>query len=353
MQTLLPYLKLASERRGSDLFFTPGAPPMLKIDGEMHAVGRTIMNGELLAGLAAEMLTPEQLETLGRQRELDCAIEAAECGRFRANLFYQRGQIAFVLRVVRSDVPRLDDLGVPEVLKSLMLHKRGLILVVGAAGSGKSTTLAGMINHRNEEASGHILTIEDPIEFVHPNLRSIVNQREVGQDTLSYDRALVGAMREAPDVILIGEIRTRETMDACVQLANTGHLALSTLHANNAPQALQRIVNLYPQDRRDQLYLDLSLTLRAIVSQRLVRRRDGRRCAAVEVLMNTPLVQDLIQSRRIDEIRQAMDQSSSPGMQTFDQSLYKLYTQGLIELDEALDNADSRTNLEAKINFGA
>lgn len=352
MQSLLPYLKLAFERKGSDLFFTPGAPPMLKIEGEMHAVGRTVMTGAMLADISAELLTPEQLARFTVERELDCALEAGEFGRFRLNLFFQRNQVAFVLRHVKATVPRLDELNMPEVLKSLVMHKRGLVLVVGAAGSGKSTTLAAMLNHRNEESSGHILTIEDPIEFVHPNLRSIVNQREVGQDTLSYERALVGAMREAPDVILIGEVRTRETMDSCVQLANTGHLALSSLHANNAPQALQRIVNLYPQDRRDQLYLDLSLTLRAIVSQRLVRRKDGRRCAAVEVLVNTPLIQDLIVSRRIDEVRAAMEQSSSPGMQTFDQSLYRLYKQGLIELDEALDNADSRTNLEAKINFG-
>jgi len=230
--------------------------------------------------------------------------------------------------------------------------KRGMILMVGATGSGKTTTLAAMIGHRNENAAGHILTIEDPIEFIHPNRRSIINQREVGMDTESYDRALVSSLREAPDVIQVGEVRKRETMDAVIQLANTGHLAISTLHANNAYQALQRIVNLYPDTLRDQLYLDLSLTLRAIVSQRLVRGKDGRRIAAVEVMVNTPFVQDLILSRRIEEIRHAMDQSSDKGMQTFDQSLYGLYKDGKIELEEALTNADSRTNLEAKINFG-
>jgi twitching motility protein PilU len=227
-----------------------------------------------------------------------------------------------------------------------------MILMVGATGSGKTTTLAAMIGHRNENAAGHILTIEDPIEFMHPNKRSIINQREVGLDTESYDRALVSSLREAPDVIQVGEVRKRETMDAVIQLANTGHLAISTLHANNAYQALQRIVNLYPDNLRDQLYLDLSLTLRAIVSQRLVRGKDGRRLAAVEVMVNTPFVQDLILSKRIDEIRHAMDQSSDKGMQTFDQSLYRLYQAGKIDLEEALNNADSRTNLEAKINFG-
>lgn len=352
MIKLLPYLKLAADKNGSDLFFTSGAPPMLKIEGEMLAVGKTLLTEEFLKDLIYSVLTPVQQARLASELELDLALQAGALGRFRANLFYQRGSIGMVLRHVKAEVPQLDALDLPEVLKSLVMHKRGLILMVGAAGSGKSTTLAAMINHRNEHAGGHILTVEDPIEFVHANRRSIVNQREVGQDTHSYERALVSAMREAPDVVLIGEVRTRETMDACVQLANTGHLALSSLHANNAAQALQRIVNLYPQDRRDQLYLDLSLTLRAIVSQRLVRRKDGKRCAAVEVLINTPFVQDLILHRRIDEIPQAMDQSSSSGTQTFDQSLHQLWKRGLIELEEALDNADSRSNLEAKINFG-
>ncbi|MDB5972367.1 MAG: PilT/PilU family type 4a pilus ATPase [Hydrocarboniphaga sp.] len=352
MIKLLPYLKLAADKNGSDLFFSNGAPPMLKIEGEMLAVGKTILTEEFLRDLIYSVLTPGQQAQLARELELDLALQTGSLGRFRVNVFYQRGAISMVLRHVKAEVPQLDALDLPEALKPLIMQKRGLILMVGAAGSGKSTTLAAMINHRNENAGGHILTIEDPIEFVHPNRRSIVNQREVGQDTHSYERALISAMREAPDVVLIGEVRSRETMDACVQLANTGHLALSSLHANNASQALQRVVNLYPQDRRDQLYLDLSLTLRAVVSQRLVRRKDGKRCAAVEVLINTPFMQDLILNRRIDEIPQAMDQSSQGGMQTFDQSLHQLWKRGLIELDEALDNADSRSNLEAKINFG-
>ena len=352
MIKLLPYLKLAADKNGSDLFFSSGAPPMLKIEGEMLAVGKTLLTEPFLLDLINSVLSAPQQAQLARELELDLALQAGALGRFRANVFYQRGAISMVLIHVKAEVPQLDELDLPDVLKSLMMHKRGLILVVGAAGSGKSTTLAAMINHRNENAGGHILTIEDPIEFVHPNRRSIVNQREVGTDTHSYERALVSAMREAPDVVMIGEVRTRETMDACTQLANTGHLAMSSLHANNAAQALQRIVNLYPPDRRDQLYLDLSLTLRAIVSQRLVRRKDGKRCAAVEVLVNTPFIQELILARRIDEIPQAMDQSSNSGMQTFDQSLHQLWTRGLIDLEEALDNADSRSNLEARINFG-
>ncbi|MGH8445697.1 MAG: PilT/PilU family type 4a pilus ATPase, partial [Solimonas sp.] len=290
---------------------------------------------------------------LEQNLEIDLATEAGGLGRFRVNVFYQRGALGMVMRYVRSQVPRLDGIpGMPPVLKDLIAQKRGMILMVGATGSGKSTTLAAMINHRNETQSGHILTIEDPIEFIHPNQRSIINQREVGQDTISYERALKSSLREAPDVILVGEVRTRETMDACIQLANTGHLAISTLHANNAYQALQRIVNLYPDDLREQLYMDLSLTLRAIVSQRLVKQPDGKRCAAMEVMVNTPFIQELILHKRIDDIRGAMDQSSDKGVQTFDQSLLGLYKRGTISLDEALTNADSRTNLEAKINFG-
>lgn len=353
MLKILPYLKLCVERNGSDLFFTAHAPPQLKVDGELLPVGKTLLTREFIHELAYSILTPEQQAHLTQHLEIDLATEAGGLGRFRVNIFNQRGTIAMVLRHVKSQVPRLDDMpGMPAVLKSLIQNKRGLILMVGATGSGKSTTLAAMINHRNESQAGHILTIEDPIEFIHPNKRSIINQREVGQDTVSYERALKSSLREAPDVILIGEVRTRETMDACLQLANTGHLALSTLHANNAYQALQRIVNLYPEELRGQLYMDLSLTLRAIVSQRLVRRKDGKRCAAMEVMVNTPYIQELILNRRIDEIKEAMTQSSDSGMLTFDSCLFGLFKEGAIGLEEALTNADSRTNLEARINFG-
>lgn len=353
MLKILPYLKLCVEKNGSDLFFTANAPAQVKIEGELMPIGKNALTREFIKELALSILTPEQQAHLEQHWEIDLATEAGGLGRFRVNIFHQRGSLGMVLRYIRSQVPRLDDLGgMPAVLKDLILHKRGLVLMVGATGSGKTTTLAAMINHRNETETGHILTIEDPIEFVHPNRRSIVNQREVGSDTLSYERALKSSLREAPDVILVGEIRTRETMDACIQLANTGHLAISTLHANNAYQAMQRIVNLYPETMREQLYMDLSLTLRAIISQRLVRRKDGKRCAAMEVLLNTPYVQELILSKRIDEIKEAMNQSSDKGMLTFDASLYGLYKSGAITLEEALNNADSRTNLEAKINFG-
>ena len=352
MLKILPYLKLAVEKNASDIFFTNNAPAMLKIEGEMLAVGKTLMSNSLIRELVENILTPEQIKYLEDHLEIDLATDAGGLGRFRVNVFTQRNSIAMVLRYVKAEVPTVEKLGVPEVLKDLVMLKRGMILMVGATGSGKSTTLAAMINHRNDNAAGHILTIEDPIEYIHPNKRSIINQREVGTDTESYARALKSSLREAPDMILIGEVRVRETMDAVIQLANTGHLAISTLHANNAYQALQRIVNLYPDELRAQLYMDLSMTLRAIVSQRLVRRKDGRRCAAVEVMINTPYIAELILTRKIEDVKEAMASSSDRGMLTFDMSLYKLYKDGIIDLDEALNNADSRTNLEAKINFG-
>ncbi|QHS10046.1 PilT/PilU family type 4a pilus ATPase [Sinimarinibacterium sp. NLF-5-8] len=353
MFKLLPYLKLCVEKKGSDLFFTANALPQLKIEGELVPIGKTALTREFITEVVESMLSAQQQQQLAEQLELDLATEAGGLGRFRVNIFNQRGSLGMVLRHISAQVPTLDSLGgMPPVLKDLVLQKRGLILMVGATGSGKSTTLAAMLRHRNEVSAGHILTIEDPIEYLHPNLRSIVNQREVGQDTHSYEAALKSALREAPDVILVGETRTRETMDACIQLANTGHLALSTLHANNAAQALQRIINLYPQMLRDQLYMDLSMTLRAIISQRLVKRPDGRRVAAMEVMVNTPYLQELILHKRVDEIPAAMVQSSDKGMLTFDNALFALYRSGTISLDEALINADSRSNLEAKINFG-
>ena len=352
MLKILPYLKLAVEKNASDIFFTANAPAMLKVDGEFLAIGKTLMTNEFITELAMSILTPEQQEHFKKHLEIDLATQAGGLGRFRVNVFTQRNTVGMVLRYVKSEVPTLASLNVPEVLKDLIMNKRGMVLMVGATGSGKSTTLAAMINHRNENAGGHILTIEDPIEFVHPNKRSILNQREVGTDTVSYERALKSSLREAPDVILIGEIRTRETMEATLQLANTGHLAISTLHANNAYQALQRIINMYPDELREQLYMDLSLTLRAIVSQRLVRRKDGKRCAANEIMINTPYISELILSKRVDEIKDTMNQSSDKGMLTFDNSLYGLWKSGHIDMEEALSNADSRTNLEAKINFG-
>lgn len=352
MLKILPYLKLAIEKNASDLYLTADAPAMLRIEGEMAAVGKTTLTAEFVKELVHSILTPEQQTHLDRHWEIDLATEAGGLGRFRVNAYHQRGNVSMVMRYIKAEVPQLDELGVPEVLKRLAMLKRGLILMVGPTGCGKSTTLAAMIRHRNETASGHILSIEDPIEFMHRNRRSIVSQREVGLDTISYERALISAVRAAPDVVFIGEVRQRVTMEACIQIANTGHLLMSTLHANNAAQALQRIVNLYPSEMRDQLYLDLSLSLRAIVSQRLALGKDGKRHAALEVMINTPYIGDLILSRRIDEIGEAMEQSSERGMQTFDQALYALYEKGEIDLETALSQADSRANLEARINFG-
>jgi len=285
--------------------------------------------------------------------ESDFAIAMPDgSARFRVNVFRQRGDIGMVLRLIPSKIPTTEELGVPEVLKDIVMAKRGLVLMVGGTGSGKSTTLAAMINHRNQNQAGHILTIEDPVEFSHPNLQSIVNQREVGVDTHSYHNALKASLREAPDVILIGEIRDRETMEAGMELSNTGHLAVSTLHANNANQALERIINMFPQTSHKQLFMDLSLNLKAIISQRLVKSVDGGRVAAIEILLNTPHIAELILKGEVGEVKEAMETSGAKGMVAFDGALYQLYRDGKITIDEAMANADSKTNLEAKINFG-
>ena len=345
-------LRLMAQKRASDLFFTSNSPIKIKIEGVIHPVNRQVIPAEAVRQIAFGLMTAEQLEYFNRELEIDFAISEPGVGRFRANVFYQRGYPAIVLRYISSEVPSFASLGVPESLIELAMAKRGLLLMVGAAGSGKSTTLAAMINHRNENSSDHILTIEDPIEFLHTNKRSIVNQREVGLDTRSYARALRSAMRAAPDVILIGEIRDRETMDAAIGLAGTGHLCIATLHANNAAETLDRIINMFPRDQHDQVFLDLSQYLRGIVSQRLVRGQMGRRIPAVEVLINTPHVQELIKKGDVIGIKEAMRQSSERGIQNFDSALLTLFRQGTIDLEEALRNADSRTNLEARINFG-
>ena len=347
-----PYLKLMVEKNASDLYFTTNAPVKIKIEGKQVPVGKTLLTAEMVKEAAYGIMSEKQRKSYEVKHECDFAIAEEGVGRFRVNVFVQRGQVAMVLRYIPSSVPNFDGLGLPPILKDLILHKRGLLLMVGATGSGKSTTLASMINHRNENQAGHILSIEDPIEFSHPNIQSIVNQREVGQDTLSYANALKSSLREAPDVILIGEIRDRETMEAAIELAGTGHLAISTLHANNAHQTMDRIINMFPQELHKQLFMDLSLTLRSIISQRLVIGKDGKRVAAVEVMLNTPHIADLILKGQVDEIKQAMEESPEGGMQSFDQALYQLYKAGRIELEEALKNADSRANLEAKINFG-
>lgn len=349
---LLPYLRLAAEQRASDLYFTVGSPVMIRIEGVARPIGKQPCTAEDIAEMADAIMSDEQRGRLREQRAVDLATYAGGIGRFRANIFYQRGDLSMVMRFVGNEILSLEALKLPPVLTELAEHRRGLVLVVGATGCGKSTTLAAMIDHRNRTTTGHILSVEDPIEFNHPHHRSVVNQREVGIDVPSYEAALVSAMREAPDVIMVGEIRTRETMQACLHLANTGHLSLSTLHANNAYQALQRIVNLYPAEMREQLFMDMSLTLRAIISQRLIRGVDGKRIAAAEVLINTPYVAELISAGRIDEIRDAMSESRDRGMQSFDHALATLVNEGKISQEEALSNADSRANLEAKMHFG-
>ncbi len=350
---ITPYLKLLVDKNGSDLFFTVGAPVKIKIEGQVNSVGKTLLTGDVTRAAAYALMSEAQIAAFEANWESDFAIALPDkSARFRVNVFRQRGDVGMVLRLIPSDIPTIDSLALPDILKDLVMYKRGLILMVGATGSGKSTTLAAMISERNHRMAGHILTIEDPIEFSHPNIKAIVNQREVGVDTQSYSHALRASLREAPDVILIGEVRDRVTMEAALELSNTGHLALSTLHANNANQAMERVINLFPQELHKQLFLDLSLNLRAVISQRLVTGIDGRRVAAIEIMVNTPHVADLILKGHIDEIKEAMSSSGAKGMQTFDMALYNLYKEGRIELEEALNNADSRTNLEAKINFG-
>ena len=350
---ITPYLKLMVEKNASDLFFTVGAPVKIKIEGVVQSVGKTLLTPELVHSAAHEIMSERLAQDFAATMECDFAIELDDrSARFRVNVFRQRGHAAMVLRLIPSKIPTLEDLALPEILTDLVSQKRGLVLMVGATGSGKSTTLAAMINHRNSSMPGHILTIEDPVEFYHPNIKSIVNQREVGVDTLSYAKALKSSLREAPDVILIGEIRDRETMEAAMELANTGHLAISTLHANNANQAMERVINMFPQDLHKQLFMDLSLNLRGVISQRLVPDIRGKRCVAMEIMICTPHISELILKGELEEIKAAMEDSGAKGTQTFDTSLYNLYKQGRISLDEALNNADSRTNLEAKINFG-
>ncbi|MGD8977000.1 MAG: PilT/PilU family type 4a pilus ATPase [Gammaproteobacteria bacterium] len=349
---LKPLLKLMAEKNASDLFFTPKAPIKIKIEGKIMSLGKELLTVDQVRDAAVGIMTGPQTDQLDRDLEIDFAISEPGLGRFRANVFYQRGNIAMVLRYVTLNVPQLSELNLPPILESLSMARRGLVLMVGATGSGKSTTLAAMIDHRNENSSNHIITIEEPIEFLHPNKKSIVNQRELGLDTLSYNKALKSAMREAPDVVLIGEIRDRETMQAAITLAGTGHLCIATLHANNAAETLDRIINLFPQSQHRQIYMDLSHYLRAIIAQRLVIGRNGKRLPAVEVLLNTPHVADLTTKGDVSGIKEALQESNEEGMQSFDASLYSLYQQGLVDLETALSNADSSTDLEAKINFG-
>lgn len=350
---IMPYLAEIVKQEGSDLFLTVGSPIKTKISGIAVELDKYLLTPELTQSAAFSIMNEKQQAEFQETKDLDFAISLPdESARFRVNAFYQRQTVGLVLRLIPSVIPKPKDLGLPDILLELILAKRGLLLMVGGTGSGKSTTLAAMINHRNENSAGHILTIEDPVEFSHPNLKSIVNQREVGIDTASYARALKASLREAPDVILIGEIRDRETMEAALELANTGHLCLSTLHANNANQAMERIINMFPQVQHKQLFMDLAINLNAVVSQRLIPTPQGKRCAAIEVLINTPHISNLILKGALNEIKEAMASSGGKGMKIFDDALFDLYKAKKVSLEEALRNADSRNDLEAKINFG-
>ncbi len=347
-----PLFQLMVEKNASDLFFTCNSPIKIKIEGQIFPINKQILTPDQVRQAAYGLMSAEQLEYFNRELEIDFAISERGLGRFRVNVFQQRGYPAMVLRYITATMPRLNTLGLPETVADLAMIKRGLILVVGATGSGKSTTMAAMIDHRNELNSDHIITIEDPVEFLHTNKRSIVNQREIGLDTRSYERALRSAMRAAPDVILIGEVRDRETMQSAINLAGTGHLVLATLHANNSAETLDRIINLFPREQHNQIFLDLSQYLRAILAQRLVMGLDKKRIAAMEVMLNTPYIQDLVRKGDIMAIKEAIHNGSERGIQSFDTALYRLVQAERIDMEEALVNADSRTNLEAKINFG-
>jgi len=347
-----PLFKLMVDKKASDLFFTTYSPVMIKIDGKIMPVNQVELSPKMVRQAALELMNESQLETFTRDLEIDFALSEPGLGRFRINIFHQRGNVAMVLRFITPELPKLEELGMPEILKDMIMLRRGLILMVGASGSGKSTTLAAMIDYRNRNSASHIVTIEDPIEFLHSNHKSIINQREVGLDTHSYHRALRSAMREAPDVILIGEIRDRETMQAAIDLAGTGHLAIATLHANNSPETLDRIINMYPNDQHRQVLMDLAQYVRVIISQRLVRSKEGERVAAVEVMLNTSHIAEMILKGDISAVKEAFKSTNEPGMQSFDEALFDLYRRGRISMEEALSNADSRSNLEAKVNFG-
>jgi twitching motility protein PilU len=345
------YLKIMMMKEGSDVFLSTGAPPICKIEGKMVPLEQKTMAPNEVKEIAYEVMGPEKSAEFEKRPEMNLALSVPGVGRFRVNIFQQRNQVAMVCRAIKSDAPRWQDLGLPEVVANLIMEKRGLLLFVGGTGSGKSTSLAALIDYRNANSTGHIITIEDPIEFVHKHKKSLVNQREVGIDTLTYHDALKETLRQAPDVILIGEIRDRETMEHAIAFAETGHLAISTLHANNANQAMDRIINFFPEERRTQLLLDLSLNIRGVVSQRLVSGTDGKRVAAFEILIGTSTVRDLLKRGDVGELKEVMEKGVVSGMQTFDHALFELYKEGRISMEEAVKNADSANNLRLKINM--
>jgi twitching motility protein PilU len=345
-------LRVMVSKKASDLFVTAGFPPAFKLDGKVVPVSNQTLTPAHTADLARSIMNDRQAAEFEATRECNFAISPPGIGRFRVNAFMQQGRVGLVLRVITSTIPKFEDLGLPNVLKDVAMTKRGLVIFVGATGSGKSTSLAALIGYRNENSYGHIITVEDPVEFVHEHKNCIVTHREVGVDTESWHTALKNTLRQAPDVILIGEVRDRETMDYAIAFAETGHLAMCTLHANNANQALDRIINFFPEERRPQLLMDLSLNLKGIVSQRLVPRREGKgRVAAVEVLLNSPLVTDLVFKGDVHEIKEVMKKSREMGMQTFDQALFDLYEAGAISYEDGLRNADSVNDLRLQIKL--
>jgi twitching motility protein PilU len=345
-------LGLMKEKGGSDLFITAGFAPAIKFSGKLTPVSKSILSAEESAALVQALMNEVQLEEFNTTHECNFAVSPEGIGRFRVSAFMQQAKVGMVVRTITTDIPELDALNVPPQLKDIVMSKRGLIIMVGATGSGKSTTLAAMIGHRNANSHGHIITIEDPVEFVHPHINCIVTQREVGTDTADWHTALRNTLRQAPDVILIGEIRDRETMDHAIAFAETGHLCLATLHANNANQALDRIVNFFPEERKQQVLMDLSLNLKAMISQRLIPAKSGKgRCAAVEIMLNSPLISDLIFNGDVHQIKELMKKSRELGMQTFDQALFDLVESDKISIEDALRNADSVNDLRLSLKL--
>ncbi|MDD2759008.1 MAG: PilT/PilU family type 4a pilus ATPase [Methylomonas sp.] len=347
-------LSLMVEKKASDLFITAGKPPCMKIDGKVVEISKNMLNADQSMHIVTSIMDQRLKDEFEHTKECQFALGVEGLGRFRVSAFTQRDAAGMVLRRIETTIPTSEELHLPPVLKDLIMFKRGLVLFVGATGTGKSTSLAALIRHRNENSNGHIITIEDPIEFVHPHLGCIITQREVGLDTESYEVALKNTLRQAPDVILIGEVRTKETMQHAITFAETGHLCLCTLHANNANQALDRILHFFPEDMHSQIFMDLSLNLRGIVAQQLVKRTDGKgRYPAIEILLNTPLVSDLIRKGEVHKLKELMKNSREHGMQTFDQALYDLYTAGKISYEDALNAADSRNEVRLMIKLGA
>ncbi|HEY3325945.1 MAG TPA: PilT/PilU family type 4a pilus ATPase [Novimethylophilus sp.] len=348
-----PVLKFMVDKNGSDLFFSTGAAINIEIEGKVLPVNNQLMAPGMVKDIAYSLMSPEQIKEFEETLEMNFALSVDNIGRFRVNVYRQRGEVSMVIRFIKGVIPSLETLGLPPVLKDIIMRPRGLVLVVGSTGSGKSTTLASMIDYRNENTSGHILTLEDPIEFVHNHKKSVVDQREVGIDTHSFENGLKNAMRQAPDVILIGEVRDMAGMKHALAYAETGHLCLATLHANNANQAIERVISFFPQDEKAGLLLGLSLNLVSIISQRLVPGTQTKRVAAIEVLINSPYISDLIQKQKLEEIKEVMANNTDIGMCTFDQSLFKLATAGRISTEDALQNADSRNDLSLKLRLAA